>query len=208
VGQFCRFGDKIGTVEEIGLRSTRVRTLDRTVVTVPNADFSSTQIENFAVRDRMRLFTMIGVRYETTPEQLRYLLAELRSMLLAHPKVSADPARVRFGGFGAYSLDLEVFAYVMTSDWSEFLHIREDIYLRMMDIVERSGTGFAFPSQTTYLGKDDGLPAEKVREVEALVEGWRREKRLPFPDFDPDEKVRMKDTLPYPPEGSAVGARA
>jgi MscS family membrane protein len=208
VGQFCRFGEKIGTVEEIGLRSTRVRTLDRTVVTVPNAEFSSMQIENFAARDRIRLFTMIGVRYETTPEQLRYLLAELRSMLLAHPKVSPDPARVRFVGFGAYSLDLEVFAYVMTSDWNEFLHIREDIYLRMMDIVELSGTGFAFPSQTTYLGKDDGLPPEKVREVEALVEEWRTQNRLPFPDFDPDEKVRMKDTLPYPPEGSVLSARA
>jgi MscS family membrane protein len=208
VGQFCRFGDKIGTVEEIGLRSTRVRTLDRTIVTVPNAEFSSTQIENYAVRDRMRLFTMIGVRYETTPDQLRYLLAELRSMLLAHPKVTPDPARVRFVGFGAYSLDLEVFAYVSTSDWNEFLHIREDIYLRVMDIVERSGTGFAFPSQTTYLGKDDGLPPEKVREVEALVEEWRQQNRLPFPDFDPDEKVRMKDTVPYPPEGSVLGAGA
>jgi MscS family membrane protein len=194
-------------VEDIGLRSTRVRTLDRTLVTVPNAEFSSTQIENFAVRDRIRLFTMIGVRYETTPDQLRHLLAELRNMLLAHPKVSADPARVRFVGFGAYSLDLEVFAYVITCDWNEFLHIREDIYLRMMDIVERSGTGFAFPSQTTYLGKDEGMPADRVREVEALVEEWRTQNRLPFPDFDPDEKVRMKDTLSYPPEGSILAGR-
>ena len=77
---------------------------------------------------------MIGVRYETTPEQLRFLLARLREILLAHPRVTDDPARVRFVGFGAYSLDLEVFAYVDTSDWSEFLEIREDIYLHFMDV--------------------------------------------------------------------------
>ena len=145
VGDFCRFGDKVGTVEEIGIRSTRVRTLDRTVVTIPNAEFSNLQLENFAERDRMRLFAMIGVRYETTPDQLRYILVEVRKLLYAHERVTADPARIRFVGFGAYSLDLELFAYVNTSDWGEFLGIREDIYLRIMDIIEASGTGFAFP---------------------------------------------------------------
>jgi MscS family membrane protein len=204
VGDFCRFGDKIGTVEEIGLRSTRVRTLDRTVVTVPNADFSAIQLENFAKRDVIRVHTLIGVRYETTPDQLRYLLAELRSMLLAHPKVSPDPARVRFVGFGAYSLDLEVYAYVLTSDWNEFLTIREDIYLRIMAIVENAGTGFAFPSQTMYLGRDDGLAPERIREAEARVEEWRHANRLPFPDFDSQEKARLRDTLFFPPEGSAL----
>jgi MscS family membrane protein len=208
VGDCCRFGDKIGTVEEIGLRSTRIRTLDRTIVTVPNAEFSALHLENFAKRDVIRVYTMIGVRYETTPDQLRYLLAELRSMLLAHPKVSPDPARVRFVNFGAYSLDLELFAYVLTSDWNEFLTIREDIFLRTMDIVERAGTGFAFPSQTTYLGRDDGLGPEKVREAEARVEAWRYDNRLPFPDFDAQEKARLKDTLVFPPEGSALGQRS
>ncbi len=95
VGDFCRFGDKVGTVEEIGIRSTRVRTLDRTVVTIPNADFSNLQLENFAKRDRMRLFAMIGVRYETTPDQLRYILVEVRKLLYAHERVTADPARIR-----------------------------------------------------------------------------------------------------------------
>jgi MscS family membrane protein len=208
VGDFCRFGDKVGTVEEIGLRSTRIRTLDRTVVSIPNAQFSDLQLENFAKRDVIRLYAVLGVRYETTPDQLRYLLAELRSMLLAHPKVSPDPARVRFVGFGAYSLDLELFAYIYTSDWNEFLTIREDIFLRVMDLVERAGSGFAFPSQTTYLGRDDGLDAEKTREAQAQVETWRKENRLPFPDFDPEEKARVRDTLAFPPEGSALGSVA
>jgi MscS family membrane protein len=205
VGDFCRFGDKIGTVEEIGLRSTRIRTLDRTVVTVPNSQFSDLQLENFAKRDVIRLHTMLGLRYETTPDQLRCVLAELRSMLLAHPKVSPDPARVRFVGFGDYSLDLELFAYLYTADWNEFLSIREDIFLRIMDVVEGAGSGFAFPSQTAYLGRDDGLDPEKTRAAEERVEAWRSEKRLPFPDFDSNEKLRIKDTLAFPPEGSALG---
>jgi MscS family membrane protein len=204
VGDFCRFGDKIGTVEDIGLRSTRVRTLDRTVVSVPNAEFSQTQLENFAKRDRIRLFCMLGLRYETGPEQLRHVLAGLRRLLLAHPKVLPDPARVRFVGFGAYSLDLEVFAYIATSDWNEFLQIREDIFLRMMDVVKESGTGFAFPSQTTYLSRDGGLDRERARKAEEEVEAWRRDSRLPFPRFDETTIAELDDTLDYPPRGSAV----
>jgi MscS family membrane protein len=139
VGDFCRFGDKIGTVEDIGLRSTRVRTLDRTVVSIPNAEFSNLQLENFAKRDRVRYCPRIGLRYETTPEQIRYILVEIRKVLYAHPKVNPDPARIRFVGFGAYSLDLDIFAYVDVTDYSEFLEVAEDLNLRIMDIVEQAG---------------------------------------------------------------------
>ena len=114
VGDFCLYGDKLGTVEEIGLRSTRIRSLERTVVTVPNAEFSQMQLENFTRRDQMLFRTTLGLRYETTPEQLRYVLAKLRELLIAHPMVSPDPARVRFAGFGTYSLDIEIFAYVQS----------------------------------------------------------------------------------------------
>ncbi len=150
---------------------TRVRTLDRTVITIPNGEFSNMALENFARRDRMRLWTIIGVRYETTPEQLRFLLTRLREILLAHPRITEEPARVRFVGFGAYSLDLEVFAYVDTQDWDEFLAIREDVYLRLMDAVREAGSGFAFPSTVTYLGRDEGLDPEEARRAEAAVSG-------------------------------------
>jgi MscS family membrane protein len=139
-GDFCKFGDKHGTVEDIGLRSTRIRTLDRTVVSVPNSEFSNLQIENFAPRDRVRLLVTLGLRYETTPDQLRHVMAELRKLLLAHPKVLSDPARVRFVGFGASSLDVEIFAYVDTASFDEFLAVREDLYLRFLDVVAASGT--------------------------------------------------------------------
>lgn len=207
VGDFCRFGDgKVGTVEEIGLRSTRIRSLDRTLVTIPNADFSEIQLENFAARDRMRLFAMLGLRYETTPDQLRHVLAELRKLLVAHPRVTEDPARVRFVGFGAHSLDLEVFAYVNTSDWGEFLKIREDIYLRFMDIVRDSGTGFAFPSQTLYLGRDGGLDPSRTQAAEEQVRAWRESNELPFPDFSADQVAKLDGTADWPPAGSTAHA--
>ena len=201
VGDYCGFGGRTGVVEEIGMRSTRIRTLDRTVLTVPNAEFSSLQIENFAKRDFIRLSTTLGLRYETTPDQLRHVLIELRRLLYGHPMVSNDPARVRFTGFGAFSLDLEITAYVTTSDWAEFLGVREDLYLQMMDLVEASGTGFAFPSQTLYLGKDEGLDAERGRAAAAEVEAWRERHELFLPDFSDDEIKRLEGKHLWPPSG-------
>jgi MscS family membrane protein len=166
VGDLCRFGDRIGTVEDIGLRSTRIRTPERTLVTIPNGEFASLQIENFAQRDRMSLSFRIGLRYETTPDQLRWLLVELTKALHAHPKIGNEEARTRFVRFGEYALDVELFAHVRTVDYGEFLVVREEVYLRVMEIVAASGTGFAFPSQTVYEGRD-GLDAEKTRAAEA-----------------------------------------
>jgi MscS family membrane protein len=156
VGDFCRFGERVGTVEEVGLRSTRVRTLDRTLVSIPNAEFAGLQLENFARRDRIWLHATLGLRYETRPDQLRAVLERIGSLLREHPRVDPDPARIRFVGFGAYSLDCEIFAYIRTDDYGEFLAIREEILLAIMDAVEASGTAFAFPSQTIYMGQDAG----------------------------------------------------
>ncbi len=173
VGDFCRFGDRVGTIEEIGLRSTRVRTLDRTVVTVPNSEFSALALENFAERDRIWFRTVLGLRYETTADQLRHVLASLTQLLRDDPRVDPDPARVRFVGFGAFSLDLEVFAYIRTRDFGEFLRIREELLLAIMDTVAASGSSFAFPSQTIYTATDDGLDEEKARRAIEEVRAQR-----------------------------------
>jgi potassium efflux system protein len=202
VGDFCRFGDQLGTVEAIGLRSTKVRGLDRTVINVPNADFSKKELINYAKRDRMLLKTIIGLRYETSDEQLRYVLAKIRELLLSHPKITEDPARVRFVGYGDFSLNIEIFAYAIAQDWGEFLGIQEDVFLRIMRIIEESGTGFAFPSQTTYLARDGGLDAERTASAEAEVEAWRSEQKLPFPDFSERQRRQFRDSLDYPPAGS------
>ena len=148
------------------MRSTRIRGSDRTITTVPNADFAKMQITNLTSRDRFLLNTTLGLRYETTPAQLRLCLASLRDLLADHPKVAGSKARVRLVGLGASSLDVQVFAYVLASDNNEFLEVQEDLLLRMIDVVAGSGTGFAFPSQTLYMARDTGLDAWRVREAE------------------------------------------
>lgn len=101
-----------GKVESIGLRSTRLRTLARTLVTIPNAEVAKQTLENISVRDRMLLQTTIGLSYETTPDQLRYVLGKLRELFYGHPRVIDDGMRVRLIGFDASSLDIEINLYV------------------------------------------------------------------------------------------------
>ena len=159
-------------------------------------------IVSLTERDRRLLMTTLQLRYETTPEQLRYVLTKLRELLLGHPMVTPEPARVRFVGFGRYSLDLGIFAYLRCIDENDFLAIQEDLFLRMADIVKEAGTGFAIPSQTAYLGRDAGLDPERRGEVEAEVESWRARGKLPFPEFEEEESEQLEDILDYPPKGS------
>ncbi len=204
VGDFCRFGDKVGTVEDVGLYSTRVRTLDRTVITVPNADFAGLQLENISRRDKIWYHPTIGLRYETSPDQIRYILVAVREMLYAHPKVDPDAARIRFVGFGASSLDLEVFAYVQVTDFGEFLEVAEDLNLRIMDIVAEAGSGFAFPSQTMYVEQSEGVDRAAAERAEQKVSEWRQRKELYLPRFPSDKIRELRGRLSYPPEGSPV----
>jgi len=151
VGDFVRLGDLVGTVETLGLRSTRIRTLDRTLVTIPNSQLSEMKTESFTARDRIRLACEIGVEYGTTSSQMRQVLDGLAGALKAHPKFWAEAHMVRFKAFGASSLDIEIMAWFTTSDWNEFVAIREEVLLSFMEVVEKAGTSFAFPSQTVYL---------------------------------------------------------
>jgi len=148
----------------------------------------------------------LNLRYETTPDQLRYLLVALKRLLVAHPRIHDEPARARFIGFGAYSLDVELFAYVLTANVDEFYAIREDVLLRIMDVVAAGGMGFAFPSQTLYGAADVGLDADRGRAAMQEVERWRAEGTLPLPDVPPGFLRSLRNTLDYPPAGSAVRA--
>jgi MscS family membrane protein len=147
VGDFCKFGDRSGTVEDIGLRSTRVRTPDRTLVTVPNGQFSSMTLENFSQRDKMLFHVTLNLRRDTSPEQVRTLLASVTKILKDHPKVEAGTVPVRFIGVGSYSLDVEIFAYVITRSGDEFLQMQQDLLLSILDAVESAGTALALPTQ-------------------------------------------------------------
>ncbi|MCU0892751.1 MAG: mechanosensitive ion channel family protein [Rhodospirillales bacterium] len=157
IGDFCRFGSEEATVEEIGLRSTRLRKLDDTVISMPNSDFSQRELTNYSRRRRRLYQTTIGLRYETTEEQLRAVIVELDKMLRDHPQVLNERLHVRFDGFGASSLDVAIFVYVSATDWLQYLEVREDINFKIMSIVGAVGTGFAFPSQTSYLALDPSL---------------------------------------------------
>lgn len=143
VGDFCRYGDDVGTVEQIGLRSTRIRTLEQSLVTVPNSEFSQMHLDNFTAR-RTRLFqTLLHIRHGTTPEQMRLLLTQLRDLLSADPLVMPDSSHVRFVGYGAFSKDIEVFAYLRCEDEHTFLAAREELLLSIEEIVQRVDAGFA-----------------------------------------------------------------
>lgn len=201
VGDFFRWGDQVGTVEEIGLRSTRIRTLDRTLVTIPNADFSGMQLENFQVRDMILWMTKLHLRRDTTPDQLQYVLAKFREMLIAHPMVHFDPARVRVIGFGEHSIELDVFVYVKTSDINVWFGVIEDILLRMMRILDEGGTSFSLPMQI-HPPPSFGYDPERARVAESWVEKWRQDGRLPFPQFADSDLERVSGNLDFPPKGS------
>jgi MscS family membrane protein len=149
VGEFCKFGDRMGTVEDIGLRSTRIRTLDRTLVTVPNGQFSSMTLENFDRRDKMLFHFMLNVRRDTKPDQVRALLGSIEKILAENPKLEKATFPVHFNGVGTYSLDIEITAYVLTRNGDEFMKIQQDLYLRILDAVEAAGTALAIPTQAT-----------------------------------------------------------
>jgi MscS family membrane protein len=150
IGDFCRVGDKVGTVEDIGLRSTRIRTLDRTLLTVPNGQFSSMTLENFSQRDKMWFHLMLNLRRDTTSGQVRTLLESITKALQQNPKVETGPIPVRFVGVGTYSLDVEIFAYVLTRDGDEFTRIQQELFLWILDAVEAAGTALAVPTQAYY----------------------------------------------------------
>ncbi len=166
VGDFVKVGAAMGTIEDIGLRSTRIRTLDRSVVSIPNGQISNERLEDLSSRDKFWLHPMLSLRYETTAGQMRSVLESIRSLLLAHPRVEYDSIRVRFLRFSSSSLDVEVFAYISALDFSDFLEIQEKLLLRIMDAVQAAGTRMAFPSQTTYLVSDS--PFEEMSLPEML----------------------------------------
>lgn len=154
VGDFCKVGSLLGTVEYIGLRSTRIRTLSDTLVTFPNGELSTIDIENFTLRKKFLLRTTLNLRYETTTSNMQEILIQLRALLIEANHVLNESMRVNFIAYGAASKDIEIFAYIRAKDYAEFLVRQEDVLLSMSHIVESNGSGFAFPSQTLYLGKD------------------------------------------------------
>jgi len=204
VGDTCRFGDRVGTVEDISLRSTRIRTTERTELSIPNGVLAAMNVENMTRRDKILFNPTLAIRHETSPDQLRYLLAELRRMLYEHVRIEHETARIRFSSFDSSALSLEIFSYVLTRDYAEFAAIREDVLLRVLEVVEKSGSRIAVQSSTIYMARDGGLHQEKTEAAEQQVQQWRDEGQLPFPDFAPADKSALRGSIPYPSPEAAV----
>jgi len=163
VGDVCKFGDRTGTVEDIGLRSTRVRTEERTLLAIPNGTVATINVENLSRRDKMLFKTVLGLHLETSPEHVRYVLSEIRGVLSGHPKIETTTARVRLTELASNSINVELVCYVLTRDFDEFAAAREDLLLRILNFVEDSGTRLAMPTQTLYLSGDPRPGTDKIK---------------------------------------------
>jgi MscS family membrane protein len=160
VGDTCKFGDRTGTVEDIGLRSTRIRTSDRTLVTVPNGQFASMTLENLSRRDKIWFHPRLSLTRKTSPSQMRQLLDSISGLLGSNPKVDSLGSSVRFAAVGAYSLDLDISAYILTSDDDEFSRIQQELLLRLLEAIEGAGTRLAIPTQASINYDADGAGGE------------------------------------------------
>jgi len=156
VGDYIQVDGVTGTVEAIGMRSTRIRTDNRTLVTFPNGRLADLKAESYAARDRLRLYANLGLAYRTTEAQLRAVLAAIEGALRAHPRIFPDGISVRLTEFRESSLNVEVMAWLRITDWNEFTAARQDLYLRFLAIVEEAGASFAFPTRTVHLEGDGG----------------------------------------------------
>ena len=154
VGDFCRYGTEMGVVEDIGLRTTRLRTLTNTVVSIPNARIASLEVENISYRTKIRYSPTLRLRYDTTPEQLRAITHGIKQALEQNENVYDEPLRVRFTDFDSDAMLIKVHSFIKTTDFTEFLGIAEEINIQIMEIVKSAGTSFALPGRAIFMEGD------------------------------------------------------
>ena len=157
VGDVVNIGQITGVVEKVGFRSTRIRTFDKSLVTVPNKKMIDVELDNLGLRPVRRSKFNIGLTYDTTSEQIRNIVQEIQNMIDNH-SMTNDEGRVRFMEFGASSLDIMVLFYVNSSNWDDFINTKEDINYKIMEIIKKNQSDFAFPSRSIYVHKDENGP--------------------------------------------------
>jgi len=158
-GDMLQIGDTLGTVEDIGLRSTRIRTRGRTLVSVPNGQVANLKLENLSARDKFWFHPRLSLRYDTTPAQMQSVVQNVREFLAEHSHVEPGTAYVRFLQFGRSSLDMDVSAYVLAADWDRFLEMQGDLLVSIREIVQATGAQLAF-QQGIYVAGPSALPAD------------------------------------------------
>jgi MscS family membrane protein len=181
VGDFCKIGDRLGTVEDIGLRSLKIRTLDQNLLVVPNGVLAQMQFENLKTRPKLLINQSFSLRIETEVEQLRFVLDRVQKMLDESPAIESGTSRVRVTNFAGAAFELELFAYSKTGDWTELTAIRQEVILKIAGIVQAAGTGFAAPTRLTYQAKDPGVDAERANDIVRQVTELRANNAFQFP---------------------------
>ena len=173
VGDACRIGDQRGIVEDIGLRSTKLRTEERTLVSIPNGTVATAVLENFRLRDKILFRQALRLRYDLSPDHVRYVLEQLRLVLTRHAKVEEASARVRLLKLGENAIEVEIYAYILVREYREFLAVQEELILQAMDVLESSGAAVALPTQTTMVTRDAWIDPQKAAAARKAMEKSR-----------------------------------
>ena len=157
IGDWIEVNGVEGTVEEVGLRTTRIRTFANSLVTMPNAMFTNSVINNWSRMRKRRIKMTIGLTYSTTADQMEQAVQRVREIILNDPKIHHDFFLVYFDNFGAFSLDIFIYCFTVTTDWAEYLAAKQDLMLKIMRAIDELGLEFAFPTQTIHV---ESLPGE------------------------------------------------
>jgi MscS family membrane protein len=163
VGDFCRIGDNTGTIEEIGLRTTRLRTLANTLIAIPNARLSTEPIDNISARRKILYRPNLRLRYDTTPEQMQNVLDGIQAMFNSHERVLQKGHRVRFIEIADDALLIEAYAYLDTTDWAVYLELAEELNKWILKIIAESGTSLSPPARTLHIEQTDGLGEAAIK---------------------------------------------
>jgi MscS family membrane protein len=177
VGDVCKFGDRTGTVEDIGLRSTRVRTEERTLLAIPNGTVATINVENLSRRDKILFKTVLGFHLDTSSDHLRDVLSEIHRVIGSNPKVENSTVRVRLVELGSAAINVEVVCYVMTTEFDKFAEVREELLLQIMKFVEDSPANFASPSQTLYLSRDPKATKEQTDDAVNAIRDQKQDRK-------------------------------
>jgi MscS family membrane protein len=183
IGDFCSISNRVGVVEDITLRSVRLRTLDRTLVSIPAGALAQSGIENFATREKILAQSTLRLRYGTSVEQLTRILAGIRKVLDESSNVESATSRIRLVNFGAEAIELEVFVYMLTADFNRFLELREELLLRIASVVEAAGSGFA-PTRFIYVQGSEGEASAPVSIRDAGARSDQRPGRAHSPPME------------------------
>jgi len=198
IGDDCMIDGRAVTVQEIGLRSLIVRTREGTQMSFPNGMLAQVGIENMSRRNRFLLWTTLSVSYETSLIQLRCVIGRVREMLYAYSRIEQQGARFRLTNMTSVGYEVELFAFVQTTDGAEMAAIREDVFFRIADIAEAEGAVWAIPSQLTFLSRKQAVDATREAEAKQVIQAWESQKEYPFPDVSPQTLAKLRGTIPYP----------